>query len=404
MNTNSAIIEPVSSIAIVEEYLNQHGHFCLLDWLLAQNFLEYSAYEAWRYGKQDTLDASFTINAETIQKIIANTTQHAQALGLIREPYDYFLWADTDHKPLVASKTLAHHQALTLHWLRAQDAPQLDLFMDNSAVICENEIHAALAGRQFEYAQKKLQQLTTLNTTHAKLGSYQDLVNYGLHMQACMELEGDSLANEMNALEQEVMPLARETLGNNARDYLAFAWRRLAEAAHQLTFNPQQPTLHASYALMQIPDWHAALNSLQKTPRLFTCAPLLQRLAQCHEQLAHHNEALIVWCLLFECDNAVAEKAIDAKLSRPLWVLWQDFWDINDGGMKSFFPAFVFIKNLGLIHHLHKFPALTAPSSKAMVELLAIHINGADEVSAREALQNISPALLRLYLNARVKK
>ncbi|MES2823405.1 MAG: hypothetical protein V4732_07375 [Pseudomonadota bacterium] len=387
------------TIAMVEQHLSQQGNYCLLDWLLQQNRLAYSAYEAWRYGQIETLDTRLGIGNDELQNLIVKIEQHGKALGLVNEPHDYFKWAENNQKPLVASTTVAIHRALTQHWLRAQDVPQLDLFMDNSAVICENEIHAVLAGRQFELAQKKLQRLTALNAKHPKLGNYQDLVNYGLHMQTCTVVDAVLLANEITALEQEVLPLASETLGASARDYIAFAWRRLSQSAQTIAFDSQQIKLHCSYALMQIPDWTAALGALRQEPELFVSASLLQRLALCHERLQHHNEAMIAWCLLFECDSNAVEAACEAKVSPQLWALWEDFWDINDGGAKSFFPAFVFIKNPGLVHHLHKFPAFNTNSSKAMIDLMKIHIAGGNEIDARKALQNISPALLRLYLN-----
>ncbi len=403
MNSNNIATNIVTlndfSIATVEQHLSQQGSYCLLEWLLQQNLLAYSTYEAWRYGQIETLDTVLDISNDELQNVIIKTELYGKALALVAEQHDYFRWAENSQKRLVSSTTLATHRALTQHWLRTQDLPQLDLFMDNSAVICENEIQAALAGRQFELAQQKLQRLTNLNAKHSKLGSYQDLVNYGLHMQNCAVVDGGLLANEIVALEQEVMPLTNETLGSNARDYIAFAWRRLSQSAQTIPYESQQIKLHSSYALMQIPDWAAALSALSQEPTLFTSAPLLQRFAICHERLHHHNEALIVWCLLFECDSNAAEAACEAKVSPRLWALWQDFWDINDGGAKSFFPAFVFIKNPGLIHHLDKFPAFSTNSSKAMIHLAKIYIEGGDEIDARNALQNISPALLRLYLN-----
>ncbi len=398
-STNNILVLNNFSIARVEQHLSQQGNYCLLDGLLQQHILSYSAYEAWRYGQIETLDARLGISNDDLQNLINKIEQCGKALGLVNEPYDYFKWAENNQKPLVASATPAVHRALTQHWLRAQDVPQLDLFMDNSAVICENEIHAALAGRQFELAQKKLQRLIALNAKHPKLGNYQDLVNYGQHMQKSALVDAVLLANEITALEQEVLPLASETLGASARDYVAFAWRRLSQSAQVIAFDSQQTKLHSSYALMQIPDWTAALGALTQEPELFVSAILLQRLAICHERLQHHNEAMIAWCLLFECDSNAVEAACEAKVSPRLWALWEDFWDINDGGAKSFFPAFVFIKNPGLVHHLDKFPAFTTNSSNAMIDLMKIHIAGGNEIDARKAVQNISPALLRLYLN-----
>ncbi len=392
------------AIAELEKYLSQQGNFCLLDWLLQQDLLSYSAYEAWRYGQQEFLESSFEIDQEKLLEFIAQTELQGRALGLVGEPHDYTAWISGGQKLLKASKTLSVHQGLTQHWLRANDVPQLDLFLDNTAVICENEIQANLAGRQFDAAQKKLQQLTQLNPKHVKLGSYQDLINYGSHMLASATINVESLAAEVNALEEEVVLLARDILGSNARDYIAFAWRRLGISAQGVAFNPLHPKLHVSYMLTQVPDWSAALLALAQEPSLFTSAALLQRFAMCHERLQNTSEALIAWCLLFECDANLAEVAVESKISPRLWALWEDFWDINDGGAKSFFPAFILVKNPGLVHHLHKFPRLSSSSTGAMIELLKVFMAGGEEIQSREAVQNISPALLRLYLNGRKSK
>ncbi len=397
------IIDAIS-IDTIDSQLSQQGYFCLLDWLLQKNLLPYTDYEAWRYGKIQNIDTQLDVSEDMILELISSTDRHARALHLVDSTHDYFSWAETNAKTLQASKTISIHNALTQHWLRKQDLPQLDLFMDNSAVICENEIHEALAARQFQWAEKKLLLLTQLNAKHSKLGAYQDLINYGLHMQSHLILDSEQLSSEINALEKEVIPLARETLATSARDYLAFAWRRLSDFASTLVFNANQPNLHASYALAQIPDWAAALQSLESSPELFRSALLLKRFALCHEYLQHSSEALISWCLLFELDSQAAEIAFAEKESLTLWRLWEDFWDINDGGTKLFFPAFVFIKNPGLIHHLKKFPPLHSASTNAMIDLLNIAHQNGDEIEARKALQNISPALLRLYLTARVSR
>ena len=43
-------------IATIDEYLSRQGRFCLIDWLLTDNFLRYADYEAWRYGELKNLE------------------------------------------------------------------------------------------------------------------------------------------------------------------------------------------------------------------------------------------------------------------------------------------------------------------------------------------------------------
>jgi hypothetical protein len=35
----------------IEKLLGRQNNFCVLDWLLAENLLAYSAYEQWRQGQ-----------------------------------------------------------------------------------------------------------------------------------------------------------------------------------------------------------------------------------------------------------------------------------------------------------------------------------------------------------------
>jgi hypothetical protein len=390
--------ESTMGISTIEQHLSQQGKFCLIDWLLNNNLLSYSDYEGWRNGKQNSLDSSVPLDKNALQALLDDTHTHCGKLGLTNEAQEYFLWGDNSNTLLRASRTPSINQALTQQWLRPQDVPQMDLFMDNSAVIAENTLHQTLADRQFQKAQLTLQQLTQLNSEHPKLGAYQDLLNYGLHTQEHNQIDPDHVAGEINGLEQEVLPLAKEVLGSGARDYLSYAWRRLANSMQAFHFDSTQPKLHPSYCLMQIPDWAGARERLEQEPDKHQSVDLIQNLALCCERLSDHNTAALLWCLLFDCDQDFAENAIESRVSNLMWPLWETFWEINDGGTTSFFPAFVLANEPGLIHHLPAIAPLTSPSTVAMADILKAHLHGGDEIVHREKLQAISPALLRLYM------
>jgi hypothetical protein len=63
-------------IATIDEYLGRQGRFCLIDWLLANNFLHYADYEAWRYGELNNLDDVVQFDQETLQVLIDKTDEH----------------------------------------------------------------------------------------------------------------------------------------------------------------------------------------------------------------------------------------------------------------------------------------------------------------------------------------
>ncbi|MBX2808414.1 MAG: hypothetical protein KTR20_07255 [Cellvibrionaceae bacterium] len=381
----------------IEDTLTQKNHFCLLDWLLKKNHLSYADYEQWRYGKISTLDKQLTISSEALDDIIKNVDHLSQKLTLQQQAQEYYPWSQGKQHRLYASQHAARHQAITQQWVRPQDLPQMDLFMDNATVVAENKLRDNLCARQFEQAQAQLKTLTELNTTHEKLGHYQDLINYGCHMRD-QQVAPEHAAMELAALEEEVLPLAKTLLQHQARDYLAFAWRRLAENLQHQRFKPSQKKLHASYALMQIPDWKAAINTLSQEKDQYQQTTLLLRTAQCHEALKNTNKALLCWCLLMERDEDACEAAIEAKTSTVIWPLWEDFWDENDDEHRSLFPAYLFIRQPGLIHHLHELPQLQAAATMAVVAGIKARLTKRDEMPARKKMQAISPSLLKLFL------
>ncbi len=385
-------------IATIDEYLSRQGRFCLIDWLLADNYLRYADYEAWRYGELENLEDLLQFDRQTLQALVDNTAAHCRDLGLIPEQQEFFRWDDDHRVLLLASEDNERDLALSQRWLRPGDLPQLDLFMDNSAQIAENALLEALTARRFDAAQSQLQNLSELNPDCTRLGVYQDLINYGLHMLANPEIIEHAVDAELQGLQQEVLPLAQEVMGPAARDYLAFAWRRLSNAMQGISFNPRQPWRHSSSALLKIPDYPAVIECLNADPGLYRQTILMERLAQSFGALHQHESGLILWCLLMELDADYTEQALDRHQSHRAHALWQDFWDVDDNWSSALFPAYVLARQPGLLHYLVNFPALRLPASKAMVVLLRKRLAGEDEISARKELQVVSPELLSVYL------
>lgn len=386
------------TIAHIDQQLSQQGKFCLIDWLLSENLLHYATYEDWRYGRADTLEPEIQLDPEALVDLMAAAETHCRALGLSSEAQDYYRWSEGGGL-LQASKRREHHDALTDQWLRSQDLPQQDLFMDNADVVAENQLRDALAGRQFDQAQQQLQQLVGLNTQHPHLGTYQDLVNYGQHMRASPRIHGgQALEAELRGLQEEVLPLAREVLGQAARDYLAHAWYRLADSLDGRDFDPDSPDLHRSFALLQIPDWPQLGDCLDSVTSLYQEPTLIARLADTRTALQRGDAAVLTWCVMMEHFGDAAEAAIEARGQSTITQLWQDFWEYDDNWSNDEFPGFVLARHPDLLHQLQAIPGLERPASQAMIALLQCRRAGDDEIAARKRLQDISPALLRAYL------
>ena len=388
-------------LSSIEQAVTHHSYFCLLDWLLEENIIAYGDYEDWRYGKLATLEQQIQIDNTELNQLFLDAEKHAKSLGLCNDLQDYYSWHSEALQPLRTADNKDKHQHLSQHWLRPQDLPQLDLFMDNSAVIAENMLSDALAGRQWMQAQQQLAQLSALNPNHQRLGRYQDILNYGEHIQAMPKIETAEISAEFYGLQQEVAPLAKEILGAGARDYLAFAWRRIANNLANTSFDPAHPQIHRSYALLQIPDWQAIVDTLGNDEQRYQYPQLLETLSTSYAMQHKAAQALLLWCLLAEKHSDYFEEAIETQKSLPIFTLWDNFWELNDGWPSSFFTAFVLLKQPGLIHHKEECNQLESRSSQAMINLLHSRLSNENEIPAREQLQAVSPALLRLYLELR---
>lgn len=388
-------------IAAIEQHLSQQGRFCLVDWLLADNVLFYADYESWRYGQRDNLDDVLQLDNDALLGLIVEANKHCNSLGLVAEVQAYHRWDSDRDTVLSISEDEYKNQQLSQLWMRPQDQPQLDLFMDNSAQMAENALLDALAGRQFQPAQTQLESLSELNAECSRLGGYQDLINYGLHMVDNPIIDPDALDAERQGLIEEVSPLALDVLGRLARDYLSFAWRRLADGLMPLAFDPTRPGYHASSALLEIPDYAAVVACLKNDDNLFQQPLLLERLALGLNALHKDENALVIWCLMMEVDASYTETALDRLRAHKVNTFWQDFWELNDDWPCELFPAYLLARRPSLLHYLDDLPDLRSPASEAMVSLLKLRQKQEDEIPARSVLKGISPELLSVYLGCR---
>jgi hypothetical protein len=392
-------------IATVDSQISQQGQFCLLDWLLAENFIPYAAYEDWRYGRIATLDDVFTATEDDVQRLLQQALQTCRELNLQQEMQTFFSWDGQQRQPLRISADQERHNTLATRWSARKDVPQMDLFMDNSAAIAENQLLDALANRQFQAASDALARLTKLNAQHSKLGGYQDLINYGLHCVATPEIEPEAVVPEFQGLDQEVAPLAGELLGSRRRDFLAFAWRRMAENLCQQPFSAAEPELHCSYAYWQIPDWQALVGCLEKEPQLFESPVLLARLAQGFLQCQQVNAFYLLWGFLLERFGDEGERLIGQQ-GELLVGKWDQFLAFDEEWSAEVFLGFLLINQPGLVQVLDNLPLLqnieiTNPINRAALELVRARLAEQDEKVARENLKNLSPVMLRFYLNKR---
>lgn len=391
-------------IAAIDAYLSEHGQFCLVDWLLSEGHIAYANYEAWRYGVLPFLTDACSLDTTQLQRLAQTALKACQSLKLQQQPQDYYSWGSAPTLIAICEQRELH-TSLAARYHARRDIPQLDLFMDNSAAIAENQLLDALGNRQIENAQSALNRLSTLNAQHPKLGGYQNLVIYAQHCTHTPDSVEDALEAEWQGLLHEVVPQAKELLGNKSRDYLALAWRRLAAARQLLPTEHLAPALHASFAYAQIPDWVAAIQSLENEPRVFTEPELSVRLAEAFWQQRQLNAFYLIWGLLFDRHSELAETLLNKK-HRPLIEAWDNFLAFDDDWLPQEFLGYLFISHPNLITLLDQLPvfhlaAIVQPANQAVAALLRARNTGSDEKQAREHLKNASPIMLRYLLMRR---
>lgn len=394
------------TLSAVDEFVARNGQFTLLDWLLEQNHLGYADYESWRYGALPTLDKTLALSAEELNQLCEQAQTHCTMLKLASEQQQWYGWGGEHLKPLKVLQDEQKNSLFDVRWLPAQDLPQMDLFMDNSAIIAENRLVDAMANRQFANAASELQKLSQLNSAHPKLGGYQDLINYGEHMQEPTPIDSADVQAEIAGLESEVVPLASELLGNKKRDYLSQAWQRIANHLLDAEYQLDAPKLHASFAFAAIPDWQAVRSVLEREPKLLSDPVLLARLAEAYQMNKQSAECYWVWIILFDRYAEDALHQLNSCRHAQLLEYWDDFMSLDDSIPDSAFAGYILLRQPGLIHTSARVMdqwafSFAHPYNQQMLQLIEVRLAEQNEKSPRAALQQSCPLLLKAYLHKR---
>ncbi len=408
MNKRAATSGGFIDIGAVDRFLVEHGSFTVLDWLLAEGMLAYADYAAWRDGNRETLDDALPLAPADVDHLLAEIDRHGQALHLAAEPREIFTWSTSNPQPLKASKRADADRRLVQQWRRASPAPQFDLFMDNAASVAESRLCGSLSVRRFDEATRDLNALSRLDPTNKSLGQYQDLINYGRHLQTPAPTDAQGILAELDGLEQEVQPLARTLLGSNARDYLTPAWQRLTKALKELPAQEDlNDRLHPSYALAQIPEWEAVRQCLESEPRLLQRPRWLQCLARACRATGKPEAGLLWWLVSMDRHLSDTTSALERCDDPVLSKLFSEFLTLQDRLRielpESAFPGFVLLRRPGLVHYLGTVAPLERPETVVMARLIEARRDGKDEIALRRSLGEIDLGLLAMYLQVGVR-
>jgi hypothetical protein len=313
----------------VDARLLEQGAFAVIDFLLDSGRLLPEDYERWRRGDLGSLDEVLMGSTQKIRAELESAAAYARKIGLVQEQQTFHGWrsdAGAGADPLLVSKDAALRGLIASRFVRAQNAPQLDLFFDNPVVALCNGIVRALSAADRGEAQRLLDLLYTQAPNHADLASYDRLFAALTHRDQHL----DDPRRELSFLLQ-TLPIAKRLMGSQARDLLTPLWRQLAEALRGHAFQPAEPDLHTSFCLFQAQDWENASRAVHDEPQWQRHAALCLRLAQCRFHLRERSGALTAWFHL--CWNAPSEAAEALDRRHPdigLAASWRRFVDSAD--------------------------------------------------------------------------
>jgi hypothetical protein len=391
--------------AQVDAQLLEQGAFAPLELLFNSGRLLYSDYESWRRREIELLDSALMGSSDKIKAELEKASGYAKRIGLAEQSQEFLPWhtdavptdAGRSDRPLRISMDPQLQRLIGSRYIRAQNAPQMDLFFDNPIVALTNGIVQALATRNPADAQRRLDQLYTQAPTHADLASFDQLLAALGHL-------GHPVAEPRDELGflGEVTPTARRILGAQSRDFLSPLWQQLASALAAVAFNPAEPNLHRSFALCQAQDWAALSDCVQRELNWQSYAPLCLRVVEGAFHRRRRAEALATWCHVCWRAPASTSEAVTRLRQPELTSLWNRFQDEEEPLTEVDFPAWLLIQEPALVLQLAE--DLPSGDTVAEVQYTAVHRclsarrarRQEEELKQRRVLQVSNPALFQL--------
>ena len=382
---------------LVDQLILEQGRLDPLELLMACDYLSYADYESWRLGRVPHLEGARRVPADQAAEVLARAALYAAAQRLAAEPLEHRAWEAAERIIAIGPRRAAHPglvRGCATAFAPAADRRQLDLFHDSQDQILEESVRTALTGRRIDAAHAALTRLMALDPRHPRLRRYLRL------MQAVEDLPALPPAEQLQALES-MEPEARDLLGHRARDLLAPLWATLAAALADHPFDPDAPRLHAGYAWARAGRHPAARDAIESQPAWHSRPALvLAHLEACQRMVdpaaARRDWALLCWEHPLEAQRTLGTKDLgDARLRR----LWIQFGDADLGLATADFPAWLLFADPGTATAVP--PDLAPPGTTGdAYRLLHAMVSGADDIPRRQALAQLSPGLLKLFLAA----
>jgi len=390
--------------AQVDAQLLEQGAFTPLELLFNSGRLLYSDYEAWRRRELELLDGALMGNSDKIKAEMEQAVSYALRIGLVEQLQDFHAWhteasPDTsgNDRPLRISLDTRLQRLISSRYVRAQSVPQMDLFFDNPIVALTNGIVHALSTRNLPDAQRRLDQLYAQAPTHSDLAGFDQLLDALSRLSRPIDDPRQTLAFLL-----EATPTARRLLAAQSRDLLSPLWRQLSDALQGSPFNPNEPNLHASFALCQAQDWAAVSDCVMRELNWQWHTPLCLRQTESAFNRRRRVEALAAWCQACWREPASTSAAVTRLHHPDLTTLWHRFLDEEEPLQEADFPAWLLLQEPGLVLQLAE--DLPPGDTPAETHYRTLHAcirarrarHQEEELRLRKTLQSSHPALFKL--------
>lgn len=296
---------------------------------------------------------------------------------------------------------------------RAAKRQQLDLFLDSRDAFLVHEIVTSLLARDRRRAETGLARLRAEHAFHPDLPALTQLVA-ALHSPLSLLVTHPTVTADIEAVLQRFAPAAQHLLGQeDGATFLRPSWEALAAAATGLPYDEAYPRAHRSWLCQQYGDWSAVRAAVEAEPCWEASAVLRYRLGLARHHLGEPEAAVRLWLPLCWVDPACFARHAPTIPNTTLREAWQAFegtasledWLGDTTEATGWFPAWLLLRHRGLVHlfQTDEVPAagIAAQAFRHLLSLLRLEPQGLSDllVRQRRALQQLSPAFFRYYLD-----
>jgi len=388
---------------VIDEIISDLGYYSPLELLLRQRRLRYSDYERWRNGEIDFICETFMGSSKRINDLLESARDYVQALGFVADTYYLSGWSGkkaNSRLKFCPAVNVIQGNLLSTQYLPQEDVPQMDLFFDNQGVQLANGLIQALSSRDVKASEKKLKQLKQVDSSHPLCGNGEKLLFAIQKLQQTNSL--CDTKQELNYLQQQLAPKAKDVLKGVARDFMAPFWRRLALNLDAGLYDEKNPDLNVVYCYAQILLWSEVIDAVYDIPQWQQYADLFSQLTHAYYQNNQRIESIQVLCdycwLYPDADSFLPDDNKSVKA-------WQKFTDLDldeKWGWKHF-PVWLLFNEPGLAKHIQVNSSSGASAFKALQQLLqAEQDKGEVNVDLRLKLQSTHKGIFNYFLNRQV--